>query len=56
VHLRALAAKPAFPGENLASLSEAVERAEERLRWLERGSAEERPHELGCEAVFTSTA
>lgn len=51
-HLRALAAKPAFPGENLASLGEAVERAEERLRALDRGRVEEEcPREFRHESL-----
>lgn len=50
-HLRVLAAKPAFPDENLASLGEAVEHAEERLRHLGHGSPKERPPEFLCEAA-----
>jgi len=40
-HYRALAREPAYPGENLASLTEAIARAERRLRGIPRTAAAE---------------
>jgi len=40
-HYRGLAREPAYPGENLASLTEAIARAERRLRGIPRTAAAE---------------